>query len=233
MKRLVLAFLIAVPGAAAYAHDDPKPPAMVEVTGEGEVKVVPDQVIIRLGIETFGPRLKEVKEQIAERSQTLIGALKSRGLKSADIQTEFVQINPHYDFDKAKRKFIEYTARKNFLVTLNDVESYGEVLEKALEAGVDHVDGLEFQSSTVKSLKENARKMAVGDARRKAEQMAGVLGQSIGRAIRITEQPTEMPHPVLMRAAAAEQFKGGGVHDAIAPGELTVKSAVTVQFELK
>lgn len=215
------------------ARAEAPPPPMIEVTGEGDVKVEPDQVVLRLGLETFGPRLKEVQQAIADRTQTLIGALKSRGVKAGEIQTEMVQINPHYDFDKNKRKFIEYTARKNFVVTLVDVESYGDILERALAAGVDHVDGLEFNSSKLSQLKDIARKLAVQDAKRRADLMAGTLGQVAGKAIRIQEINIEPPPPVLMRAALAESFKGGGVHDAIAPGELSVKSSVIVQFELK
>jgi len=211
---------------------DALPPPSIEVTGEGELKVAPDRVLIRLGIETFGPKLKIVQNEMAQRSQKLLAALKEQGVKSADIQSEMVQINPHYSFDQAKRRFVEYTARKNFLVTLDGVESYGGVIEKALESGVDHVDGLEFKSSKIDALKDEVRKLAVQDAKRKAAQMAAALGQTAGKALHIRENDTNIPRPVMMRAPA-ESFKGEGVHDALAPGEIAVTSNVFIQFELK
>lgn len=227
----LIALLTGLPLSTRAA--EPATPPSVEVTGLGEVKIEPDQVILRLGLETFGPKLKDVQNEIVQRTQALVNALKEKGVKNGDIQTEMVQIDPQYSFDQAKRKFIEYTARKNFTVTLENVESYGGVLEKALESGVDHVDGLEFKSSKIKALKDEARKLAVQDARRKAAQMAGTLGQNAGKAIHIRENDVEGPRPLLMRAAAVESFKGEGVHDALAPGEISVNSSVSVVFELK
>ncbi len=236
MRRLLRSFalisLLATLGFPLLAADALPPPS-IDVTGEGELKVAPDQVVIRLGIETFGPKLKDVQNEMAKRSQSLLAALKDQGVKSADVQSELVQINPQYSFDQSKRRFIEYTARKNFLITLDNLENYGGVLEKALESGVDHVDGLEFRSSKIKALKDEARKLAVQDAKRKATQMAATLGQTAGKAIHIRENDATQPQPVMMRAMAAESFKGDGVHDALAPGEISVTSSIFVQFELK
>ena len=71
-----------------------------------------------------------------------------------------LQISPRYDFDKGKRKFVEYTAHKSFVVTLNTVTGYGDALAAAMDAGVDDVGGLEFFSSRMPALKDNARNSA-------------------------------------------------------------------------
>jgi uncharacterized protein YggE len=232
MRRFLLASLCLAALTPVLRAADPVPPPAIEVTGEGEVKVEPDQVRLRFGIETFGPKLADVQNENAKRSAALIDALKKKGVKAADIQTEAVQINPRYDFDKAKRKFVEYTAHKSFVVTLNNVAGYGDALGAALDAGVDEVGGLEFLSSRMNALKDEARKAAVLDAKKRADLLAGALGQSAGRAIRIQENNVDAPQPVMFRAARM-MAADAAVPDAVAPGQITVRSSVFVQFELK
>jgi uncharacterized protein YggE len=84
------------------------------------------------------------------------------------------------------------------------------------------------------ALKDEARRAAVQDAKKRAELLAGGLGQAAGRAIRIVEQSTDFPQPMMaMRAMAFEKSGGASVPDQLAPGEIVVRSTVNIQFELK
>ncbi len=62
-----------------------------------------------------------------------------------------------------------------------------ELVTKVLQAGVNYVHGIDFQTTEFKKYREQARNLALRAAKEKAEMMAGVLGQSAGAPIQINE----------------------------------------------
>ena len=83
----------------------------------------------------------------------------------------------------------------------------------------------------MKEYEAEARKKAILDAKQKAEAYAGVLGQSIGKALMIAEQGTSSPQPQPMyKMAVAESMDSG--RNTIAPGEITVTANIQVSFAL-
>lgn len=237
MKKVLMSALVLIGSVSAGTplRADEAKERFVQVTGEGEVKSVPNQAILNFGIETFGPNLKDVQNENAKRTQDLLDRLKKLKIAPADIQTDFVQISPRYDYDGGKRKFMEYNARKNFTVTLNDVSSYGKVLQAVLDAGVEYASGIQFQTSRLKSLEDDARKLAVEDARKKAETLAGPLGKKVGQVIFLQDNNAASPGPVFLKAGlmAADAFRGGTAEDQVSPGQIIVKASVTARFELE
>jgi uncharacterized protein YggE len=229
-KRIVLALLIC--GAMSALRAEEAKDHFVQVTGEGEVKAEPNQAILNFGIETFGPKMKEVQSENARRTQELLEQLKKLKIAPADIKTDFVQISPRYDYDGGKRKFMEYNARKNFTVTLNDVSAYGKVLQAVLDAGVEYASGIQFQTSRLKSLQDEARKLAVQDARKKAETLAGPEGKKVGEVIFLQDNNSDAPSPVYLKAGLMRADSFRGAEDQVSPGQIIVKASITARFEL-
>lgn len=65
MKKLVVTFLMIV-SAMTYAQDQKPQVPQVNVSGEGKVKVAPDQCVISLGVENTGKDAATVKKQMHE-----------------------------------------------------------------------------------------------------------------------------------------------------------------------
>jgi hypothetical protein len=99
--------------------------------------------------------------------------------------------------------------------------------------------GLDFRTGELRKHRDEARRLALQAAREKATHMAGVLGQTIGRPLRIIET-TE-------GRSGSQQFRdwssnsnvsfiepGDSVtSDTFAPGTIIVKAGVSVEFELQ
>jgi uncharacterized protein len=203
----------------------------IEVTGEGEVAVAPDQVRLSFGIETFGKTASEAQRENARRTQLLLDALKKHA-DSKDVQSDSVQVHPRYDYEGGKRRLIDYSARKNFSVLLRKIASYGPVMEEVLRAGVEEVSGVRFQTSQREALEDEARKRAAADAARKARVLAEALGEKAGRPVSVSEDGFAVPIPVQPMALGASRDQGA-VADQLAPGEIVIRGTVRVRFELE
>ena len=70
---------------------------LITVTGESEVKVSPDEVILTLGIETSDLDLKMAKTQNDIRVKRTLALASRYGIASRHIQTSHLSIEPRYE----------------------------------------------------------------------------------------------------------------------------------------
>ena len=99
--------------------------------------------------------------------------------------------------------------------------------------GINRVDGILFSSSKVNELKSEARKKAMENAKMKAQEYAGVLNQSIGKAISITEF-TNKNYDSFSYKSGLTQSSDAPVanQQTISIGEIEIVSKVNVSFLL-
>jgi len=187
MKTTLLALiLIALFGAPLVAqqvtsYDDRH---RISVTGEADVRVAPDLIVITLGVDTRDLNLLVAKKQNDAIVKNGLAAVKALDVPDRDIQTDQISISQRFG---ARQDFQGYTVRNMFTVTLHDPAKVERVISSALDSGVNHLLGVDFQTTELKKLREQARELAVRAAREKAEKMAMTLGQTVGKPIRIDE----------------------------------------------
>jgi len=213
---------------ASMAQTSPSSRSLVHVTGEGKVTVTPDQVSIKVRVEHQGKDAVTVKNQNDVAINAVIKFLRGQGIENSDVQTEYINLNKNYEYNT---KTYNYTANQALTILLKDLSKYEAIMSGLLNSGINRIDGVQFKSSKATSLKEEARIKAMTDAKQRAVTYASALGQSIGKAVEISEQGSNVPQPQFRRALSAEaSFDGGG--ETIAPGELTILVRVAVSFEL-
>tara|TARA_B100000929_G_C15466911_1_gene406490 strand:- start:599 stop:1285 length:687 start_codon:yes stop_codon:yes gene_type:complete len=227
MKKIfiVLVILAAIPMVAQQNLQR----SMVTVTGEGEVKVEPDEVLIKSRIEHEGASATEVKKQNDEVVAKVITYLKSQNIDSKDINTEYVNLNKNYDYNK---KSHSYVANQAISIKLRDLDNYEMIMKGLLENGLNRIDGIQFMSSEMDKHKKEARKLAVLDAQNRARELAQPLGQDIGKAVSISEMDFNNFQPVYRMDAVVEMSSAKSGEQTIAPGELEINIKVNVGFEL-
>lgn len=223
---LILVTLITMSSQAQTTKMEP----LVHVTGEGIIKVIPDQVDIKVRVESQGKNASAVKAENDASIDAVIKFLRSQGLASKDVQTEYINLNKNYDYNT---KTYNYNANQSLTVKLKDITRYESIMAGLLSSGINRIDGVQFKSSTMDAQKAEARIKAVVNAKQKAEAYAGALGQSIGKAVQINEQGSSAPQPPMYKARMMSMEADGGGGETIAPGELSVVIRVAVSFELK
>lgn len=231
MKKAVL-ILITLFATMTEAQEQKQIP-QIAVSGEGKIKVKPDQVEINFGVENFGKDAKEVKKLNDEKVDKVIKFIKKSGIASVDYQTTNVSLNRNYDYDKKK---YNYQAVQNITILLKDVSKYDEIMMGLVDNDINSITNIEFKSSKIEEFKTEARKAAMKDAKKKAEDYVSVLGQKVGKALLITDNtqsyfPPQPMYKGAMRAMAEDS--SAGAQETLAVGEIEVIATVSVSFILE
>jgi uncharacterized protein YggE len=208
------------------AQNNLKP--MVEVSGEGVVRVVPDEATISLRVENTGNNPKALKKENDRIVNEVLSFLKSQKINDKYVKTEYIRLSKNYDYNT---KAYNYAANQSISVKLTDLDKYEAVMNGLLESGINRIDGISFSTSKQSALESEARKKAVTHAKMKAEEYAGVLNQGVGKALSIRENVSFTPPSPLLRSAMQMDSSGGG-EQTMAPGEMEVRVTIYISFEL-
>src|SRR5262244_931423 len=93
----------------------------ITVTGQASVKVVPDRVIIVIGVETTNKDLAVAKKDHDERIRRLLTLPAKFKIDAKDVQTDYVRIDIIYDWESRHRAFDYYRIDQSIAITLKDV----------------------------------------------------------------------------------------------------------------
>jgi uncharacterized protein len=235
----IAAFVLLLMPLVAHAQASP---ASIDVSGSADVKVIPDEVFIVLGVETSDPSLNLAKSQNDETVKKLLAVTKDFQIDPKYVQTDFITIEPweHELRNSENRK--EFRVRKNIAITLKDITRFEELLSRAIELGITNVHGVQFRTTELRKHRDRAREMAMQAAREKAELLAGQLGRKAGPAIRISEYGGGWYSPYNwwgqnygsgMSQVASQSGDAGVSTGTIAFGQITVTATVSVSFGLQ
>jgi uncharacterized protein YggE len=228
MKKLVL-FLTIMFMTMSYGQEIKQIP-LINVNGEGKVKVAPDQVCISATVETKGNNAKDVKKQNDEKIDAVLKFIKKMNIPTADFKTKQVALNPQYDYEKKKTS---YNATQTVEIVVKDLTKYDELMEGLVQQGINRIDRVSFESSKLAQYQSEARKLAMKDAKVKAEEYVSVLGQKVGKAFTISDN-SQVYHPQPMYAAMRmkEADSMGASNETLAIGEIEITANVSVSFVL-
>jgi uncharacterized protein YggE len=230
MKKVIL-ILALVFMANSYAQE-PKQVPMINVSGEGKVKVAPDQAMISISIETKGTKAEEVKRENDKKMDGILKFIKKSNIASEDFQTQRIALNPNYDYEKKKYSYI---ATQSVQILLKDLSKYDTLMEGLVNEGINRIDNVEFKSSKLVQLQSDARKLAMKDAKIKAEDYVSVLSQKVGKAIMISDNsqvyiPASPPRMYAMKASNSDE---SAPRETLAIGEIEITANVSVSFVLE
>lgn len=201
----------------------------VQVTGRGQVSATPDQAIIRLGVQTEAntadAALEENNEQMAAVISTTLGA----GVDETDIQTQGFNLRPVYDTpdNGDAPELTGYRASNIVQITVRDLSQIGGLLDAAVSAGSNTIEGIQFEVSNMAELEAAAREAAVTNAEQKATQMVQVAGAELGPVHTILEIGGGGPLPVAVQEDTLESSV------PIQPGTQSIEVIVQVTWEIQ
>ena len=209
-------------GPKASTPDTP----VIVTSGEGVVKRAPDRVWVSVAAESRAKSPREAQRANADAMKAVLDKLKALGLSGDAVRTSGYDLQPEYDYANGRQTLRDYIARNMVEVRIDDVARAGDVLDAAVGSGATSVSGIRFDLKDRDSAEREALRLAVEDARARANAAASGAGLRIERVIRIEEQRvTPEPRPVPMARTMAMQ---GDAAPPISAGELEIRAAVTL-----
>ena len=228
---LILLGLIALAAqTAAMAAEAPN--RTMKLTGTGTVLAVPDKAVITIGVATNARTAAAALKQNNTSMQAVLDLLTAEGIAKKDIQTANFSVSPRIVYDNKNRnkppRVAGYTVTNQVRATVLDLEKIGVVLDKAVAAGSNRIDGIQFDISKPQPVHDEARRLAVRDAVRKAKLLAEEAGVNLGGIISIsdaTARPIQRPIAGFARASAEAAVP-------VAAGQQTVQKQVNITWQI-
>ena len=205
----------------------------MSVSGQAILDVVPDQAEIQLGLTLRAATAQDAQKQGAAKMDAVIKALKDAGIKPEDIQTRYLSLNPVYDYTKDGQKFLGYELNNTVNFKTGDFTTMGGVIDKAVAAGANRVDSLQFILKDRSKYSGQAIDKAITDARAKADAAAKSLGTKVTGVKTINIQDNNyVPRQIYGMADSAKSMSGAASMP-VEPGQVQFQVTVIVEFVVK
>jgi uncharacterized protein YggE len=206
---------IAPPASAQTARE-----GTIRVIGRATIEAVPDHVTVRVGVASRAPTPTAALDQNSGAARRVIDFAKAFGIGERDIATDAVNLAPAYKQVRDpggnfRQEPDGYTASNTVRVRLRDVGRLGPFLRQVVDQGATNIAGVQFGLSNPEKTADEARRKAVEDATRQAEQLAEAAKAKLGTLLEIVHPPraavVEGPVPVrrMARMGAAVPIESG------------------------
>lgn len=225
-RTLPLLLLCLAPMACAQPAAPGPADRSVATTGTGRVEAAPDRARIRAQATALAVDSAAARNAVDAQIAAARAALVRLGYDEDALRANSLRIQPEYSYQDRERHLTGYRATRDLAVLLTDLERAGEVLDALLASGLPEVSGIGYELSAPAELRDEARALAVADARRKAEQLAAELGARLG-PVRHIQQGGGAPPPSPARMVMAAEADTG-----YRPDDLSVSETVSVVFDL-
>lgn len=196
------------------------------VTGEGKVTVVPDTAIVSLGITLNKPTVKAAQDQVNSVISEITKSLKTLGIDAKDIQTSNYSIYPQYN-----DRITGYQVNASLTVTVRELDKVNQVIDIATAKGANTIGGIQLtvDDTKQKQLLQQARELAVKDAKTKAESLANAAGITLGKIVNIQENANNFPRPMIGMMAVVDSAPKTNIQ----PGSTDISTSVTLFYETR
>lgn len=211
------------------------------VTGEGKVSGVPSKATVNLGVTKTATTEQLATDEVNRITNQIVTDLKALGIAEKDIKTTNFSVYPNSEERTepltlqapAGREVLpqSYTASQNLTIQVDSVDLANKAVDTATQNGANQIGGVNFEIDDEKrtEMETEARKLAIADAKKKAQSLATDAGITLGKVINIQESSNQ-PYPMAY-GRAAEMSAVKDVATNLQPGENDVIVTVTLFYE--
>ena len=249
MKRSTILIVILLCSAFSLSAQEIDKLPVITVSGTAEVQVAPDEAVFSIDVTKTNKDLQAAKRLNDESVGKILELTRRFSILPQNVQTTQIAVDMKYesirdaktriysdDGDEiGKRVFKGYEVSKSVTVRLIDLSRFEEFFAEVLQTGVSAVNSVKFETSKLRENKDKAREMAMKAAKEKATAMAAAVGQTVGRAIKITEGNVG-GQMLANYSSNSNTIATGGVFTeslvTFAPGAIKIEAHVTVSFLL-
>ena len=232
MRTLMwLTLALAAAPASAQPPDAANALNVIVTNGEAVVRRAPDRAFLTVTVEARAKSPRDAQRQNAEAMTAVQQRLAQARVAKDAIRTLGYDLEQEFDFTNGRRVPREFVARNSIEVRVDEIARVGELLDVVVQGGATSVSGVRFDVQEREKIERDALRLAVVDARRRAEAAVAGAGRTLDRIIRIDDSrdPVVIPMPramMTMKAADAPQTP-------IEPGLVEIRARVTLTASMK
>ena len=133
MKKIIVLLVMAT--STIFAQEVRQVP-QISVSGEGKIKVVPDEAIISVSLENTAKEAVEAKKANDIVADKVLKLIKSKGIDVKDFQTQRMNLYQNYDYNNKKKS---YVANQTISIHLKDLSKYDDLMMDLVETGINGI----------------------------------------------------------------------------------------------
>lgn len=239
--RLVLIPLLLAVSAPAFAQPSGPGAALppyVVAEGTASVSVAPDRAVIRFGVQHQDATAQKAQGAVNAAMQKILTALRRLDVPANRITTARIDLFPVYaqqrpnEYDQAP-KLAGFRASNTVRVELDlggKGPEIGSVLDAAIGAGANSVEGISFELADDTQPRSKALRTAAENARAKAGAIADALGSRLGELREASEGGVEVG-PI--QPFAKMEMRASSAPTQVEAGEIRVSATVRVRYAIE
>jgi hypothetical protein len=180
-------------------------PNVITVTGQGKAETPPTIASVMFTAQETAATVAEAQEKANTRTRTALDALRALGVEDKDVQAANYQTYPQYAAPQpcvpdapcvqGNNRITGYQVSQTITVKIRNTNMAGEVLQALGTAGVQNIQGPNFEVDDDSAVMEAARGAAIEDARKSAKMLARQLNVRLGDVVSFSENGGPYPMP--------------------------------------
>lgn len=217
----------------------------ISFEGKGEVSAAPDLATVSFTIRENTKEVKDAQDKVTAKESVVLAFLDKSGIAKKDIKTESYNTYPKYDYGnpcyggygmpcpQQEPKITGYEVSEYISVKIHDLTKAGEVVKGITAVGITEMSGPSFSIEKEDALKSQARKMAIDEAKAKAEALSKDLGVRLVRIVNFSENGN---YPMMYgkgMMAADSVSSAPSPAPELPTGENKITSNVTITYEIR
>lgn len=232
LRSILVAFVISSSVIWPAMSEEAKTQRTLSLSGHGEVRTTPDIASLSVGVITNAQTATDALNASNKAMQAVLDSLNAAGIAARDIQTSNLTVSQRYDNrsdGNSQPRTAGFDASNNVSIVIRDLGALGKILDQVVNAGANQINGISFGVENEEPKLDDARKLAVKEARRKAQLYATASGVVLGDVLTISENAAYQPQSGAVFKARAESADSV----PIAQGEQVLAVDVNVTWEIK
>lgn len=229
MKKLIAMAVVALMALPAAAQMQEAYPSYIQVTGRAEKELTPDEFYLQIVINE---RDSKGRISVENQQRDMVAALRKLGV---DVEKQLKMANLSSEFFKKNTS----VAMAKYQLQLGSSGEVAKVWQTLDGLGISNVSILKVTHSQLDKYKQEVRLEAMRNARESAQEMAGAIGQTIGKCFYIYDSnsnvlPVMYDNAVLMRSAkAAADAESAAGEDPLEFKTIKLEYGVQAKFVLE
>lgn len=229
MKKLIAMAVVALMALPAAAQMQEAYPSYIQVTGRAEKELTPDEFYLQIVINERDSR---GKISVESQQRDMVAVLRKLGV---DVEKQLKMANLSSEFFKKNTS----VAMAKYQLQLGSSGEVAKVWQALDDLGISNISILKVTHSQLDKYKQEVRLEAMRNARESAQEMAGAIGQTIGKCFYIYDSnsnvlPVMYDNAVLMRSAkAAADAESAAEEDPLEFKTIKLEYGVQAKFVLE
>lgn len=221
---------------------------LVRVNIAETLRTPPDEASMTVGTQAKAPTATAAVAANKAKTERLLAAIRAAGVLERDIQTQGIQLQPDYRWDRTpsgqgKQTLIGYIASNSVQIKTRNIDKLTSLLDALTTAGADTVYGPNFGISDPAPLRREARVRAMARGQAEAAEYARNNGYNSVRLLSVEEGTSYRGTDIIVtgsrisNAAApppppppAPERDGGGI---VAPGQLETGVSLNLLYRME